>query len=146
MTAKKILMLFVSVYLLFLLPFWVNAIDEKAGPPLPSDSSSSDISNPGFKINVGGITPTDTTRISWNSSEELIQNTLWLIIEKLITAFGVLSLLVMTIWAGFMIIYHGQDELLSRWKSIFSYGLISLAVALSAWFLVKPTSLLLYWA
>jgi len=110
---------------------------------------NNDISSENFQINVWNITPTDASGLTNNwgaNSEDLIQNTLGLIIEKLITAFWVLSLLVMTIGAWFMIIYHGQDELLTRWKSIFSYGLISLAVALSAWLLVNFVSYLLYWS
>jgi len=108
-------------------------------------SASQDISGTWFTIDVWTITPTDTTNLSWNSSD-VIEALGTTIITKLITAFWVLSLLVMTIWAWFMIIYHGQDELLSRWKSIFSYGLISLVVALSAWFLVNFVSYLLYWS
>jgi len=50
----------------------------------------------------------------------------------------------MTIGAGYMIIYHGDESLLSRGKSIFTAGLISLAIALSAGLIVKFISYLLY--
>ena len=108
--------------------------------------ASQDISDAWFTIDVWTITPTWTGSFDWKSSTEVINFTLETLITSLITAFWVLSLLVMTIGAGFMIIYHGQDELLTRWKSIFSYGLISLAVALSAWLLVNFVSYLLYWS
>ena len=110
-----------------------------------SVDANQDISDAGFTIDVWTITPTDTTSLS-GSSSDVIEDLWNTIITKLITAFWVLSLLVMTIGAWFMIIYHGQDELLTRWKSIFSYGLISLAVALSAWLLVNFVSYLLYWS
>lgn len=58
--------------------------------------------------------------------------------------FGVLSVFIMTIGAGYMIIYHGQDEFLSKGKSIFVSGLIALAVALSAGLIVQLFSALLY--
>lgn len=103
-----------------------------------------------FKINVGSITPGSVNQSSdtvvGTDVQTTVNNFLENIITQLIIAFWVLALLVMTIGAGFMIIYHGQDELLTRWKSIFSYGLISLVVALSAGFLVQLVSYLLYWA
>jgi hypothetical protein len=43
-----------------------------------------------------------------------------------------------------MIIYHGQDEFLSKGKSIFTAGLIALVVALSAGLIVRLFSALLY--
>jgi len=98
-----------------------------------------------FKINVGTITPGNTTLIdSGNSGEQTARNVLATIIDKLIIAFGVLSLLMMTLGAGYMIIYHGQDEFLSRWKSIFVAGLVSLAIALSAGLIVRFIAYLLY--
>jgi hypothetical protein len=50
----------------------------------------------------------------------------------------------MTIGAGYMIIYHGQDEFLSRWKAIFMSGIISLAIALSAGIIVRLFTYILY--
>jgi hypothetical protein len=51
---------------------------------------------------------------------------------------------VMTIGWGYMIFHVWQDSLLSRWKTIFMYGLISLAIALSSWILVNVVSYLLF--
>ncbi len=50
----------------------------------------------------------------------------------------------MTIGAGYMIIYHGQDDLLSKGKTIFLSGIISLAIALSAGVIVNLFAYLLY--
>lgn len=43
-----------------------------------------------------------------------------------------------------MIIYHGQDDLLSRGKSIFTAGIIALVIALSAGIIVRLFAYLLY--
>jgi hypothetical protein len=56
----------------------------------------------------------------------------------------VFAVFIMTLWAWYMIIYHGQDEFLSKWKSIFMSWIIALAVALSAWVIVKLFAYLLY--
>ena len=154
MIFKKIILALSILMLGFSFSYALVAAEEEistaptAAQSNEQQNNNNDISSENFQINVWNITPTDASRLTtdWGNSEDLIQNTLGLIIEKLITAFWVLSLLVMTIGAGFMIIYHGQDELLTRWKSIFSYGLISLAVALSAWLLVNFVSYLLYWS
>lgn len=137
MIFKKILLTFSILFIGFSFHY---------APVVAEETLVQDISDSNFTIDVGTITPTDTTKLQWQTSSKNIEALWTTVITKLITAFWVLSLLVMTIWAWFMIIYHGQDELLTRWKSIFSYGLISLVVALSAWFLVNFVSYLLYWS
>jgi len=97
-----------------------------------------------FEITVWEISPWWTWSIVVGDSKATAQNTLQIIINNLMTAFWVLALLVMTIWWGYMIMYNGQDELLSKWKAIFNSGLIALVVALSAWILVKLVAYLLY--
>jgi hypothetical protein len=96
-----------------------------------------------FEIKVFELTWTKST-LKWDDAKETINNTLWIIIQKLMVAMWILSLLIMTIGSGYMIMYHGQDELLSKWKSIFSSGLIALAVALSSYYLVSLVRLILY--
>lgn len=59
-------------------------------------------------------------------------------------AIWVISLLVMTIWAWYMIFYHWQDELLSKGKSIFNSWIIALIVALSSYYIVSLVRLILY--
>lgn len=101
------------------------------------------INKTSFTIDVWTFSPWNDALIesgSWATIKGFLSN----IINKLIVAFWVLSLFFMTIGAGYMIIYHGQDELLSRWKSIFMAGLISLAVALSAGMMVNFVAYLLY--
>jgi hypothetical protein len=43
-----------------------------------------------------------------------------------------------------MIFYHGQDELLSKGKSIFMSGLIALIVALASYYIVSLVRFILY--
>jgi len=105
--------------------------------------SKNDISSTSFQITVWDISPGKKS-IKWDSSKETAKKTLQTIIDNLIVAFWVLALLVMTIGWGYMIMYHWQDELLTKWKSIFTSGLIAVAVALSAWILVKLVVYLLY--
>jgi len=106
-------------------------------------SASTDITSPNFEIPVGEITPGSVTLV-WDDAGETVDNVLMTILEKMILVFWVCSVFIMTIGAGYMIIYHGQDEFLSKWKSIFTSWLIALAVALSAWFIVRLFALLLY--
>lgn len=105
--------------------------------------ASTDITSPNFEINVGAFTPGNTDLIG-DGSWETVDNFLIVVLDKLILVFWVFAVFIMTIWAGYMIIYHGQDAFLSKWKSIFLSGIIALAVALSAWFIVRLFALLLY--
>lgn len=103
-----------------------------------------DIADDSFTIDVGNFTPVWRTELIGGSTEDTVNNVLLTVLEKLIIVFWVFSVFFMTIGAGYMIIYHGQDEFLSKWKSIFMSGLIALAVALSAWVIVQLFAFLLY--
>jgi len=120
-----------------------------AADPCAESTAEDCITSDTFKISVWDITPWGISMLAaWAGEKEGTQNTvgnfLTVVLEKLIIAFGVLSILIMTVWAWYMIIYHGQDEFLSKWKSIFVSGLIALAVALSAWVIVRIFAYLLY--
>ena len=101
------------------------------------------INSSNFEINVDSFTPWWNS-LKWSSAKKTITNTLLTIIEKLMVAFWVLSLFIMTIGWWYMIFYHWQDELLSKWKNIFSVWLIALVIALSSWLLVRLVSYFLY--
>ena len=105
--------------------------------------ASNNIKDANFEINVSDITP-GSVELIWAWAGETIDNVLLTILEKLIVVFGVFAVFIMTLWAWYMIIYHGQDEFLSKWKSIFMSWIIALAVALSAWVIVKLFAYLLY--
>ncbi len=102
-----------------------------------------DIRSPNFTIDVWSVTPGGTSLISEDAGGT-VTNFLASILDKIIIVFWVFSALIMTVWAWYMIIYHGQDEFLSKWKSIFMAGLISLAIALSAGIIVRLFAFLLY--
>ena len=80
----------------------------------------------------------------WWTAKETVDNWLKLIVNKLLIAFWVLSLFIMTIGWWYMIFAHWQDELLNKWKSIFTAWLTSLIIALSAWIIMKIVISLLY--
>ena len=82
--------------------------------------------------------------LKWESSKATINMVLWTLIQKLMIALWIISLLIMTIGAGYMILYHGEDEYLSKWKSIFIAGIISLIVALSSYYIVNLVAYILY--
>ncbi len=111
---------------------------------IPLHADSSDISSDQFTIDVKQFTPGGKNLDGGGGSSSTINGVLGKVINSLIVAFWVISLLFMTVWAWYMIVYHGQDELLSRWKSMFTMGLISLAIALSAGMIVKFIAYLLY--
>jgi len=81
----------------------------------------------------------------WSSSvEEKANFFLGTAIQKMMIALWVLALLIMTAWGGFMIIYSGQEEMLSKWKSLFMAGIISLFVALMSYVFISVIIFILY--
>jgi len=105
--------------------------------------SSGDLSSTDFTINVGSISPGGGDLVE-NDAETTINNTFERIIRTLIIAMGTISLLITIIGAWFMILYTGEDERLTKWKTIFSAWLVSLAVALLSWLMVQLISYLIY--
>ena len=127
---KKII-LFLSLLLFSIISFYspVNGVD--------------DITSKYFMIDVWDLAP-GGSELAEDTAAETWINVLQTFIEKLMIAFWVLALLVMTIGWWYMVFYHGQDELLSKWKTIFTAWLIALVVALSAWILVEVVVYILY--
>jgi hypothetical protein len=101
------------------------------------------IDQPTFMIWVKDITPWGDN-LEWDDREQVINNFFGNLIQTLMIWLGSLALLIMTIWAWYMILAHGQDELLSKWKSIFMSWIISLVVALTSYYLVAFVRFLLY--
>jgi len=50
----------------------------------------------------------------------------------------------MSVGAGYMILHHGQDELLSKGKAIFMSGVYALVVALGSYYLVAIFRFILF--
>jgi hypothetical protein len=59
-------------------------------------------------------------------------------------ALGSLSVLIMTIWGWYIIMHNWQDELLSKWKSIFMSWVYAMSVALSSYYIISIVRYLLY--
>ena len=129
---KKILM---SLFILFSLFFCTNSF--------ASWATWSWLESPKYKIDTSELFGTTNT-IKQTSAKATVDKWLTVIVEKLMIAFWVLALLIMTIGWGYMIFAAGQDELLNKWKSIFNSWLIALLVALGSWIIMKIVIYLLY--
>jgi hypothetical protein len=151
---KKILIIAILIF-----SFWLNWINYSSAEWSALDwlrercekkwNWSGKINCPQFTIDAWDFSPwskkiLDTARKwDWDSvkTTNLILGT---IIKNLIVVFWVLSLLMMTIGWGMMIFHAGQESILTKWKSIFMYWIISLVVWLSAWIIVQVVSYFLY--
>ena len=126
------------LFIIFFFPFfsWI-------GPVNASENCISwTICSPDFKISVGNISP--WMRVHWSTAEKSANYVLWTIIQRLMVGLWSVSLLIMTVWAWYMILYTWQDELLTKWKSIFMSWIISLVVALSSYYIVTLLRFILY--
>ncbi len=107
-----------------------------------SDASKDDFTSPWFKIPVNQLFPWSRywkqDNYVWNIKEFFMD-----IIQKLMIGLGAIALIIIVIWASFMILYHGEESMITKWKSIFSWWIIALVVALSAYYLVEIVKYLL---
>ncbi len=101
------------------------------------------IDQPSFKINVWSVTPWNLW-MEWESIEERTNWVLGTIIQRMMIALWVLSVLMMTIWAWYIILNNWQDELLSKWKSIFMSWIYSILIALASYYLVAIIRYMLF--
>ena len=149
---KKITLIFVFIFwLLSFINVWFADIDWDAWEKEAAEratkcilgSKECKINTDMFTISVNDITPWMNIT-EGDNVEQVVNRALWTIIQKLMIALGSLSLLIMTVWAWYMILYHGQDELLSKWKSIFLSWITALVVALSSYYIVAFLRYILY--
>lgn len=130
-----------KIIIYILLTLWVLTISSVGNISF----AAGDITKEDFTIEVRDFTPGGTQFLDEDATTAgTVNNVLVTILEKLIVIFWALATFIMTIGAGYMIIYHGQDEYLSKWKSIFIAGIIALVVALSAGVIVRIFTYLLY--
>jgi hypothetical protein len=104
------------------------------------------LDEPNFEINVSwgdGLTPWKLW-MEWESLEERANWILWTIMQRLMIALWVLSVLIMTIWAWYIILNNWQDELLSKWKSIFMAWIYAMLIALTSYYLIAIVRYMLY--
>lgn len=103
----------------------------------PGDLTSSE-----FEINVSDISPWIESK--WVTTSEKINWLLWTTIQTMMIALWILSVLIMTIWSWYMILHNWQDELLSKWKSIFMSWVYAMIIALTSYYLIAIIRFLLY--
>ncbi len=101
-----------------------------------------DITSQWFTISVNDISP--GMWVQWTTTKENVNYLLGTIIQNLMIALWSLAILIMTIWAWYMLTYYGQDEQLSKWKKIFMSGVYAMITALSAYYIVSIVRYLLY--
>lgn len=107
-------------------------------------ASTNDIRKVDFMIDTTSLLWVNRLKDDGWNAKKTLNTTLWTIIQKLMIWLGSISLLIMSIWAWFMILYSGHDELLSKWKSIFNAWIIALVVALLSYYLVSLLRFVLY--
>ena len=101
-----------------------------------------DLTSPDFQINVDDISPWIVWQ--WSTTKERVNWLLWTFIQNMMIALWILSVFIMTIGSWYMILHNGQDELLSKWKSIFMSWVYAMIVALTSYYLIAIVSYLLY--
>ena len=101
-----------------------------------------DITSWEFIISVQDISPGMTP--IWSTTKENINFLLATIIQNMMIALWSLALLIMTVWAWYILLHHGEDALLSKWKDIFMSWIYAMIVALSSYYLISIVRYLLY--
>ncbi len=125
-----------KILISFLILFSFSAVTAAWNP-------KDDLSKPSFMISVCDFTPGGCDLVS-SSAEITIENTLKKTIERFIIALGTIALFIMTIGAWLMILYTGEDERLTKWKTVFMSWLIAVMIALLSWLMVQLVAYLLY--
>ena len=141
---KKVLLIISFIFMTFSFVYWVSANWKTESQRNEDCSTSWDcIDKENFMIDTSLFSPGWDWLKKWES-KDTINFVLWTLIQKLMIGLWIIALLIMTIWAWYMIAYHGEDELLSKWKNIFIAWITSLVVALSAYYLISLVWYLLY--
>lgn len=110
-----------------------------------SELAENDITSRWFEIKVDTFTPwLKLESIGAENTNQVINYTLGTIIQRLMIALWSFSLIIMTIWAWYIILHNWQDELLNKWKSIFMSWVYALVVALSAYYLVSIVRFIIF--
>jgi len=135
---KKLILLF--LFFTFIL-FSFNVYWETSNWKETKDLTK-DITKVEFQIDVDDISPW-MNHIKWDTNKT-INFALGTIIQKLMIGLGSLSLLIMTVWAWYIVLHGWQDELLNKWKSIFMSGIYAMLVALSSYYLIVIVRYVLY--
>lgn len=101
------------------------------------------ITTSNFVIEVKNIVP-GWTFSSSKSIESRMNDGILTIIQKLMIPFWILAVLVMSIWAWFIVLHNWQDELLDKWKRIFKMWIFSICLALSSYLIIELVKYIVY--
>jgi hypothetical protein len=136
---------FLLVLFVFFASIWIyNIYDTNNIKLINNTFADSNFTSSDFTIDVWDITPWSNKLIIKSDVKKTVNKVLWTTIQSLMIPLWAIALLIMTIWAWYMIFYHWQDELLSKWKSIFNSWLIALIIALSSYYIVSLVRFILY--
>jgi len=109
-----------------------------------AEEDNTNINSAEFIIPVDSIFQTWVKVGSNQDSAKSANFVLGTIIQKLMIGLGSIAAVIMSIGAGYMILNAGQDELLSKWKSIFMSWIIAMVVSLTSYYLVSLVRYILF--
>lgn len=101
-----------------------------------------DLTSPDTMINVDDIYP--WKKVNKGSSLETANWILWTIIQNMMVALWAISILVMTIWAWFMILNSWDESMLTKWKTIFMSWIYAIVIALASYYMIAIVRFLLF--
>lgn len=130
----SIFILFVSIFSFFLCAYatWTT-------------NSSDDFSSTWFTITTNDIMWWVWQSAKWWSTWTSKFNIIfWEIIDNMMIAIWVIAMVIMSIWAWYMIIYNWQEELLTKWRKIFFSWILALLIALSSYYIINLIRYILY--
>ncbi len=141
---KKILLtLFILSFTFFWMFFWiVYGADTSWTGACESDNSCLDQAD--FEIDTSTFSPWGTEFLWQWTAKETINLVLGTIVRRLIVALWIISLLIMSIGAWFMILYWEKDENLTKWKTILKMWFVALFIALSSYTIISIVIFILY--
>ncbi len=96
-----------------------------------------------FKINTDNFS-LGKNNLKWTTWTQTINKTFWVIIQQLMIILWTLSLVVISIWAWFMMLFHWDDSTLTKWKNTIKWWIIALVVALSSYYIINMVWYILY--
>ncbi|MBF0914100.1 hypothetical protein HXK64_04120 [Candidatus Gracilibacteria bacterium] len=101
------------------------------------------LASPKYHFSTSKFVPGGTFK-GGGTTKKRLENGLLTIIQRIMIPFGVISVIILTIGAGFMILSGGLDENITRGKKILKMGIVSISIALSSYLLVELLKYLLY--
>lgn len=128
---KKIkVVLFISIIL------WFSQFYEVKG--------SSNFSDPWFTIETKKITPIWKWNVEWSTLKEKAADLSRTVIDVLMIPIWVIALLIISVWAWYMIIYNWKEEFLTKWRNMITTWFLALFIALSSAYIIKAVIYIIY--